>query len=140
MIVANKNKIVKLAENLTADEQTSGRSLWADARTRFMRNKAAITSLVILVLIVLFSFVGPYFAVWTYEQIDWNTMGSAATLGMPSIETGHYFGTDDLGRDPLFTCYSGYSDFSYGWYCGCNYCCCSRHTLWCNLRLYRWQN
>jgi len=99
MIVANKNKIVKLAKNLAADEQTSGRSLWADARTRFMRNKAAITSLVILVLIVLFSFVGPYFAVWTYEQIDWNTMGSAATLGMPSIETGHYFGTDDLGRD-----------------------------------------
>ena len=99
MIVANKNKIVKLAENLATEEQTLGRSLWADARTRFMRNKAAITSLVILVLIVLFSFVGPYFAVWTYEQIDWNTMGSAATLGMPSIETGHYFGTDDLGRD-----------------------------------------
>jgi len=99
MIVANKNKIVKLAENLNADGQTLGRSLWADARTRFMRNKAAITSLVILILIVLFSFIGPYFAVWSYEQIDWNTMGSAATLGMPSIETGHYFGTDDLGRD-----------------------------------------
>ena len=99
MIVANKNKIVKLAENLATDEQTLGRSLWADARTRFMRNKAAMISLVILSLIVLFSFVGPYFAVWTYEQIDWNTMGSAATLGMPSIETGHYFGTDDLGRD-----------------------------------------
>ena len=99
MIVANKNKIVKLAENLNAVEQTLGRSLWADAKRRFMRNKAAITSLVILILIVLFSFIGPYFAVWTYEQIDWNTMGSAATLGMPSIETGHYFGTDDLGRD-----------------------------------------
>jgi len=99
MIVANKNKIVKLAENLATDEQTLGRSLWADARARFMRNKAAMISLVILALIVLFSFVGPYFAVWTYEQIDWNTMGSAATLGMPSIETGHYFGTDDLGRD-----------------------------------------
>ena len=99
MIVASKNKIVKLAENLATDEQTLGRSLWADARARFMRNKAAMISLVILTLIVLFSFVGPYFAVWTYEQIDWNTMGSAATLGMPSIETGHYFGTDDLGRD-----------------------------------------
>ena len=99
MIVANKNKIVKLAENLATDEQTLGRSLWADARARFMRNKAAMISLIILALIVLFSFVGPYFAVWTYEQIDWNTMGSAATLGMPSIETGHYFGTDDLGRD-----------------------------------------
>ena len=99
MIVANKNKIVKLAENLATDEQTLGRSLWDDARARFMRNKAAMISLVILALIVLFSFIGPYFAVWTYEQIDWNTMGSAATLGMPSIETGHYFGTDDLGRD-----------------------------------------
>ncbi|MEY8242437.1 MAG: ABC transporter permease subunit [Gammaproteobacteria bacterium] len=99
MIVANKNKIISMAKNLSKDSSTSGRSLWADARTRFMRNKAAITSLVILALIVLFSFVGPYFAVWTYEQIDWNTMGSAATLGMPSIETGHYFGTDDLGRD-----------------------------------------
>ena len=32
MIVANKNKIVKLAENLNADEQTLGRSLWADAK------------------------------------------------------------------------------------------------------------
>jgi len=99
MIVANKNKIISMAKNLSEDSTISGRSLWADARTRFIRNKAAITSLVILALIVLFSFVGPYFAVWTYEQIDWNTMGSAATLGMPSIETGHYFGTDDLGRD-----------------------------------------
>ena len=99
MIVANKNKIISMAKSLSEDRTTSGRSLWADARTRFIRNKAAITSLFILALIVLFSFVGPYFAVWTYEQIDWNTMGSAATLGMPSIETGHYFGTDDLGRD-----------------------------------------
>ena len=99
MIVANKNKIVKLAENLATDEQTLGRSLWDDARARFMRNKAAMISLVILALIVLFSFIGPKVAVWPYEQIDWNTMGSAATLGIPSIETGHYFGTDDLGRD-----------------------------------------
>ena len=99
MIVANKNKIINMAKNLSEDSTTSGRSLWADARTRFIRNKAAVTSLVILALIVLFSFLGPYFAVWTYEQIDWNTMGSAATLGMPSIQTGHYFGTDDLGRD-----------------------------------------
>ena len=58
MIVADKNKIISMAKNLSEDSATSGRSLWADARTRFMRNKAAITSLVILVLIVLFSFVG----------------------------------------------------------------------------------
>ena len=99
MIVANKNKIVKLAENLTADEQTSGRSLWNDARTRFIHNKAATVSLFVLIAIVAFSFIGPYFAVWSNEQIDWNAMGSAAKVGMPSIQSGHFFGTDDLGRD-----------------------------------------
>ena len=53
MIVANKNKIIKLAENIAEDGQTTGRSLWADARTRFMHNKAATTILIILILIVL---------------------------------------------------------------------------------------
>ena len=99
MIVANKDKISDMAENMASFEHVKGRSLWADARRRFMHNKAAVVSLFILTLIVLFSFIGPKFAVWSNEEIDWNTMGSAATLGMPSIETGHFFGTDDLGRD-----------------------------------------
>ena len=97
MIVANKNKIKDMAKSLS--ENGAGRSLWKDARLRFIQNKAATLSLFILILIVSFSFVGPYFAVWSYEQIDWNAMGSAARVGMPSIESGHYFGTDDLGRD-----------------------------------------
>jgi len=99
MIVANKNKIAEMAENMSGMDAVDGRSLWADARRRFMHNKAAVVSLVILALIVLFSFVGPYFAVWSNEEIDWGVMGSAATKGMPSFETGHFFGTDDLGRD-----------------------------------------
>ena len=33
------------------------------------------------------------------EEIDWNVLGDISTLGYPSIETGHYFGTDELGRD-----------------------------------------
>ena len=97
MIALNKNKIKVMAENLS--ESSAGRSLWKDARMRFMQNKAATISLFILMSIVLFSFIGPYFAVWSYEQIDWNAMGSAARVGMPSIESGHFFGTDDLGRD-----------------------------------------
>ena len=97
MIVANKGKIKTMAENLS--ESGAGRSLWKDARMRFMQNKAATISLFILLSIVLFSFIGPYFAVWSYEQLDWNAMGSAARVGMPSIESGHFFGTDDLGRD-----------------------------------------
>ena len=97
MVVANKNKIKNMAQNLS--ESGAGRSLWKDARIRFIQNKAATISLFVLLAIVSFSFVGPYFAVWSYEQIDWNAMGSAARVGMPSIESGHYFGTDDLGRD-----------------------------------------
>ena len=97
MIAINKNKIKEMADNLS--DSGTGRSLWKDARIRFMQNKAATVSLFILAAIVLFSFIGPYFAVWSYEKIDWNAMGSAARVGMPSIESGHFFGTDDLGRD-----------------------------------------
>lgn len=79
--------------------EVKGRSLWSDARRRFFQNKAAVAGLIALTLIVLISFIGPYFAVWSNEEIDWDVMGSAATLGMPSFESGHFFGTDDLGRD-----------------------------------------
>jgi len=86
-----------LAENTIPE--VKGRSLWSDARRRFFQNKAAVAGLIALTLIVLISFIGPYFAVWSNEEIDWDVMGSAATLGMPSFESGHFFGTDDLGRD-----------------------------------------
>jgi len=79
--------------------EVKGRSLWSDARGRFFQNKAAVAGLVALAFIVLISFIGPYFAVWSNEEIDWEVMGNAATLGMPSFASGHFFGTDDLGRD-----------------------------------------
>ena len=79
--------------------EIKGRSLWTDARRRFFQNKAAVAGLIALTIIVLISFFGPYFAVWNNEEIDWDVMGNAATLGMPSFASGHFFGTDDLGRD-----------------------------------------
>ncbi len=33
------------------------------------------------------------------EEIDWSVLGDIAILGSPSFDTGHYFGTDELGRD-----------------------------------------
>ena len=36
-----------------------GRSLWDDARARLMRNKAAVTGLVILAVLVFLAFIGP---------------------------------------------------------------------------------
>lgn len=99
MLVANRAKIQELADNLAEMDAVKGRSLWTDARRRFIQNKAATASLFVLTLIVLFSFIGPYFAVWTNEQIDWSVLGRVAERGQPSFETGHFFGTDSLGRD-----------------------------------------
>jgi len=36
---------------------------------------------------------------WNNEDIDWTALGDIAVLGAPSIESGHFFGTDELGRD-----------------------------------------
>lgn len=70
-----------------------------DALERFLRNKAALVCVLFLTLIILFVIVGPSFAKWNNEEIDWSALGDIAVLGVPSIESGHYFGTDELGRD-----------------------------------------
>lgn len=97
LIKTEKNKA--FVDNLAEGKTIAGRSLWQDAMARFMRNKAAVGSVVILALIVLLSFVGPQFSPWSYEAIDWSVMGRAAQAGYPSLETGHFFGVDNLGRD-----------------------------------------
>lgn len=98
-MLGKSQKAAQLAEDVTDYTVIQGRSLWQDARMRFVRNKAAMASVFILALIVLFTVIGPYFAVWNNEEIDWNVMGDVSGMGMPSVETGHYFGVDDLGRD-----------------------------------------
>lgn len=96
---ANTEKVREFAENTAETASVEGRSLWQDASRRFFRNKAAVVSLVVLGLIVLFSILGPYIAVWSNEEIDWSTLGNVVEAGRPSLESGHFFGTDDLGRD-----------------------------------------
>ena len=48
---------------------------------------------------MLFVFFGPTFSKWNNEEIDWTALGDVAVLGAPSVASGHYFGTDSLGRD-----------------------------------------
>ncbi|UPH70990.1 ABC transporter permease subunit [Abyssibius alkaniclasticus] len=79
--------------------EIAGRSLWKDARQRYMRNKAAVFFTVVLILIALFTVLGPLIAVTDYETIDFSMIGQAAEKGQPSIANGHYFGYDDEGRD-----------------------------------------
>ncbi|AZY95229.1 ABC transporter permease subunit [Paracoccus sp. Arc7-R13] len=81
------------------EAEVRGRSPWADARRRFFRNKAAMLGLTILVLVSLFAIFGGYLAQWSNEELDFSVMGQVAQMGQPSMENGHFFGTDNLGRD-----------------------------------------
>ncbi len=97
-MVIDSEKMKSLAE-ATSREDVVGRSLWADARRRFFRNKAAIFGLILLVFVSLFALFGNFVAEWSNEEIDFSVMGMVAEQGGPSLANGHYFGTDDLGRD-----------------------------------------
>lgn len=84
----NLEAVEKFSENL----EIEGRSLWQDARIRFMRNKAAMVSLFILFVMTMAVIFLPMIAPYTYDDTDWYAMHAA-----PSAE--HWFGTDSLGRD-----------------------------------------
>ncbi|HCQ63891.1 MAG TPA: peptide ABC transporter permease [Rhodobacteraceae bacterium] len=89
----------KTAEMAQRMDEVKGRSLWADARTRFLRNKAAMVSLVVLVLVAGFAFFGHALSPWDNETIDWDVLGNVKEMGKPSLANGHFFGFDDSGRD-----------------------------------------
>ena len=85
-----KAALSKFADDL----EIEGRSLWADARDRFFRNKAAVTSLVILSVVFVLVIVGPMLSPHAFDVIDWSYMAAP-----PNMENSHWFGTDALGRD-----------------------------------------
>ena len=97
-MVIDSTKMKSLADRLASDE-VKGRSLWADARKRFLKNKAAVGGLIVLLLVVAFAIFGSSIARYSNETLDFSIMGQIAEKGGPSLANGHYFGTDDLGRD-----------------------------------------
>lgn len=99
MFFSRSKKAEAQAMDIADQSVVGGRSLTRDAIDRFLRNRAAIVCVVLLSLIVLFVLIGPHIAKWNNEDIDWTALGDIAVLGAPSIESGHYFGTDELGRD-----------------------------------------
>ena len=98
MTMIDREAIERLGDSLNAQE-VQGRSPWADARRRFLRNKAAVAGPIVLLLVLAFGLFGQHLAAWNNEDLDFNVMGMVAEKGQPSIESGHYFGTDELGRD-----------------------------------------
>ncbi len=57
-----------------------GRSLWADARTRLLRNKASVASIVILTLIALACIVGPFFTGHPFDRVYPDYVRAPASL------------------------------------------------------------
>ena len=72
-----------------------GRSLWDDARRRLLRNRAAVASMIVLAVLVVFAVVGPYLAPFPFDQINKNDVWMKPLVG------GHLLGSDALGRDLL---------------------------------------
>ncbi|WP_176695095.1 MULTISPECIES: ABC transporter permease subunit [Paracoccus] len=97
-MVIDQSKMQSLSDRFV-EAEVRGRSPWADARRRFFRNRAAMLGLTILVLVSLFAIFGGYLAQWSNEELDFSVMGQVAQMGQPSMENGHFFGTDNLGRD-----------------------------------------
>lgn len=96
MILNNKNDalVSTLSQALEVDIQS--RSPWASALNRYMRNKAAVISTGMLLLIVALCVFGPMFLPNAYDSTDWNAMSQS-----PTWQGWHLFGTDESGRDLL---------------------------------------
>lgn len=73
--------------------KSQGSSLWKDAWHRLSKNKPALISLAVLVLILFACFVGPFLP-FVKNPTTINLANAAAD---PSA--AHWFGTDQLGRD-----------------------------------------
>jgi oligopeptide transport system permease protein len=71
-----------------------GRSLWMDARRRFMRNRSALISLFLLAVIAFACLFGPVLAPHAFDTLYWDRVSAP-----PDVANGHYFGTDGNGRD-----------------------------------------
>ncbi|NIF87790.1 ABC transporter permease [Burkholderia sp. Cy-637] len=84
------------AEAKPADAPVRSRTPLELAAARFVRNRAAMFSLALLILIALACFVGPLLLPNDPTASDWSSISLPPTLaGL------HWFGTDELGRDLL---------------------------------------
>jgi oligopeptide transport system permease protein len=84
--------------------EVAGRSLWVDARSRLLKNKAAVVGAAVLVVIALAALFAPLLSAYGYSDVDyaivscapdwWPDAGAVCRAGGT-----HWFGTDSLGRD-----------------------------------------
>jgi oligopeptide transport system permease protein len=84
------------AGTMAAAMNGAGGGLWADAWQVLRRNRAATVSAALLLLIAVAVLIGPWLIPHGYDSTDWDRIASP-----PTLDGGHWFGTDTLGRDLL---------------------------------------
>ncbi|HIX15313.1 MAG TPA: ABC transporter permease [Candidatus Hungatella pullicola] len=93
-------------EGLTVMRQSVG--FWKDGLRRLKKNKIAMISLVVIILVMILSFIVPQFYPYSYEQQIKGSENLApmeySETELAAIEAGesvfpHILGTDNLGRD-----------------------------------------
>ncbi|MFV0503034.1 MAG: ABC transporter permease [Lachnospirales bacterium] len=92
----------KVENNIVEQEDFSRPSIsyGKDVIRRLFQNPVAVISLVIIILIVIMSAIGPHLTKFTYFDQDYTQMNVGPN-------EGHYFGTDDLGRDLFARAWQG---------------------------------
>ena len=126
-----KKENLEAIEKFSEELEIQGRSLWQDARIRFMRNRAAMMSLLILFIMTLAVIFLPMVAPYTFDDTDWYAMHVG-----PSAE--HWFGTDSLGRDLYVrTLIGGRISLMVG-VMGAFVAVLIGTPLWCYIRFYWW--
>ena len=66
-----KIKILKLASELSHEQDEQGKSLWFYAWQRLKQNKLAFSSTIVLMLMIILIIIGPYFSPYEIDFIDW---------------------------------------------------------------------
>jgi ABC-type dipeptide/oligopeptide/nickel transport system permease subunit len=88
-----------LAEDELAHESgvaVTARSQWYYVRTRFLRHRLAVASLMVLIVLALLAIFAKRVSPYAFDELDLNNIASP-----PTRAGHHWFGTDLLGRDYL---------------------------------------
>jgi len=96
MTKSTDNPVIDPFEAALGVRDVKGRSPWEDAWYRLLKNRAAVYSAFIMGFVILLVLFGPMLISWESDFTDWDFTSSP-----PSFQSGHWFGTDAVGRDIL---------------------------------------
>ena len=94
--------MIATGQTLKSSEEVAGRSLWVDARRRLVRNRAAMTGIIVLALIAALALLAPLLSPYAYNEVNYDIIACAPNwwpVEAGCRAPGHIFGTDSVGRD-----------------------------------------